>query len=202
MVGTRLSEEAIHRLRQLSATVGGTLATAAVVPELAGFGSPGFGRYQLLLIIFGAIGLAGGWLGRRIVPVHKSLALLMVNAIVVLGVLEIGSGILLDVLDTRPLARAEARAERGFIEHPYFRSRDWASKFWTEHAQAAFTNRYEPYVVWRSAPFAGEQMNIGAGGERAASSTECQSGSYEILVFGGSAVWGWAVPDRSTPTWC
>jgi lysophospholipase L1-like esterase len=67
--------------------------------------------------------------------------------------------------------------------------------------QAAFTNRYEPYVVWRVAPFAGEYLNISSEGERAASSAECQRGSYEILVFGGSAVWGWGVPDESTIPW-
>jgi lysophospholipase L1-like esterase len=201
MVGTRLSDEAVHGLRRLSVIVGGLLVGAGVAPELVGVGSAGFGQYQLLLIVLGGIGIVVGWLGRRIVLAHKALALLLLNSLVLLGILELGSGIVVEVLDRRARADAAAEALPGFIEHPYFRSRDWASSFWTEHRQAAFINRYEPYAVWRVAPFAGEYINISSEGERAASSAECQAGSYEILVFGGSAVWGWAAPDRSTIPW-
>lgn len=83
-------------------------------------------------------------------------------------------------------------------EAPYlYPGQPWAQRFWKE-AQQANKYQYEPYVVWRHAPFSGNFVNVDANGIRRTLNSDCSSGKYKIWMFGNSTMWGTSVPDSET----
>jgi hypothetical protein len=83
-------------------------------------------------------------------------------------------------------------------EAPYlYPGQPWAQQFWKE-AQRADKYQYEPYVVWRHAPFSGQFVNVDTNGVRRTVNSDCSAGGYRIWMFGNSTMWGTSVPDAET----
>lgn len=169
--------------------------------------SPGVSTGKLLLVLVG-IGLVSvGLLRETIVAVYKTIAILLLNTVVLLGLVEAA---LFIVSSSTGLFRNEketdAREISRFVDGEplllsYYQSRDWARQYVEEYDRAwtARNLRYVPYVIWRNLPFEGNTINITDRGWRVTPASECGAkDAFQIFMFGGSTMWGTGVPDWGT----
>jgi hypothetical protein len=70
-------------------------------------------------------------------------------------------------------------------------------EYWREQ-QPAQKVQYEPYVLWRRAPFNGSAISIDADGIRRTLHTHCDATTFTVWMFGDSVMWGWGSPDSET----
>jgi hypothetical protein len=86
------------------------------------------------------------------------------------------------------------------IPHPssIYQGQSWASVYWRELKEMTDRLQYQSYVIWRRAPFAGQTINVDAGGIRKTYYSSCDASSYNIWIFGNSSLWGTGVPDWAT----
>jgi len=70
-------------------------------------------------------------------------------------------------------------------------------EYWKEQ-QPAQKVQYEPYVLWRRAPFNGSAISIDADGIRRTLHTHCDASTFTVWMFGDSVMWGWGSPDSET----
>ena len=70
-------------------------------------------------------------------------------------------------------------------------------QYWKEQ-QPAQKVQYEPYVLWRRAPFDGKAISINADGIRRTLHTHCDAATFTVWMFGDSVMWGWGSPDPET----
>jgi hypothetical protein len=70
-------------------------------------------------------------------------------------------------------------------------------EYWIEQ-KAAQKVQYEPYVLWRRAPFNGSAISINADGIRQTLHTHCDARTFTVWMFGDSVMWGWGSPDSET----
>ena len=70
-------------------------------------------------------------------------------------------------------------------------------QYWKEQ-QPAQKVQYEPYVLWRRAPFDGKAISINADGIRRTLHTHCDAATFTVWMFGDSVMWGWGSPDSET----
>jgi hypothetical protein len=86
------------------------------------------------------------------------------------------------------------------IPHPssIYQGQSWASVYWRELKEMTDRLQYQSYVIWRRAPFAGQTINVDAGGIRKTYYSSCDASSYNIWIFGNSSLWGTGVPDWDT----
>jgi lysophospholipase L1-like esterase len=170
--------------------VGATIVVLAIFADKLGYGDPGsLGVGQLLLALVGLVVSLTGLLGKRIVELYRGVAILLLNTLVLLAILELGAII---------IARSHQAAESAGIEKlPYYASQDWTEVYWRE-AKLAENYRYEPYVGWRHLPFAGETVNINQEGIRETPGAECSDRAFKVFTLGGSTMLGWGSPDWGT----
>ncbi len=176
--------------------VGGVVTvTVAGVADRVGYGIPGsFGSGQWLLLLVGSVIVLVGLVGRKIVDVYRSLAVLLLNTLALFAGLELVAIVIarLGILPSpRQVMLAESQAA------PYYATQPWAKAYWQE-AQQAESYRYRPYVVWGHRPFNGETINISEEGIRKTPGADCGPDSYTVFAFGGSSMWGWGSPDWGT----
>jgi hypothetical protein len=70
-------------------------------------------------------------------------------------------------------------------------------EYWKEQ-QPAQKVQYEPYVLWRRAPFNGSAISIDADGIRRTLHSHCDASTFTVWMFGDSVMWGWGSPDSET----
>jgi lysophospholipase L1-like esterase len=135
-------------------------------------------------------------LGQRVRALYKGLAILTLNVFVVFLCLEFGVRVLYKareaIFPAPPQPVTDIRANS-----PYYRSQPWAAQFWREFI-ASRKSQYQPHVLWRRAPMAGQTINIDARGIRVTPGAECIAGSFKVFAFGGSNMWGTGSPDWAT----
>ncbi|MGH7553049.1 MAG: hypothetical protein ACREMQ_08465, partial [Longimicrobiales bacterium] len=181
------------------ATIAGIAASAtALLADIAtGGGSAGLGTGQWLLLAFGAACLAIAALGHRTPSAYRASAIVMLNTLVLLAAIEIAATGMLIVSNRRRPA-VSAVEDSPIARARWYAGRDWTQRFLTEFYRAEHQPRYMPFTLSRSAPFSGRFVNIDQNGYRFTPGADCQPGAYRILVFGGSAVWGWGEVDTAT----
>lgn len=143
-------------------------------------------------------------LGKRIVSVHRTAAIMLFNTVLLLVIVELMSGALLAVVTSRGvrdlLYRTTGRPNDLVAHHylglPYYAEHEWSTAYWREHTMVQ-RQRYSPYVIWRSPGHAGDLINIDDG-LRVVPDTHCTPGALRVYAFGGSAMWGWGSPDWGT----
>lgn len=188
-----LSPEAARLLRAAAGLLGALLLVLVLAGELRG--GDGLGRIQMLLLVAGVLLLLAALLGRRLPGVWRAGGLVLLNTLLVALALELASALVLTVLPRRSPA---LDWRRQYEAAPWFSGRDWAAAFWREHWAAADARRYEPFTLWRSAPFGGRYVNVDSLGFRHTPGAECPPGKRRIMLFGGSTVWGWLAHDSGT----
>jgi hypothetical protein len=85
----------------------------------------------------------------------------------------------------------------------YFTSADhaWPPSYFTELYSVRL--RWHPYSYWQGRPFAGKYINVGEDGLRHTwnngfTGTAHGGRTFQIFMFGGSAMWGYGAPDDDT----
>lgn len=109
-------------------------------------------------------------------------------SVALLALVELASRGVLAVCAPAPLdGRAQAAAHGGA---------PWAAAVFAELHEAD-SMRWEPYVGWRRRAFAGEHLNLDAGGLRR-TLPPAAIGAPRVFFFGGSTIWGTGARDRGT----
>ena len=125
---------------------------------------------------------------------YRAVALLVLNAFIILVGLEFTSRIALGIRSFLP--REEALPDPRAASS-YYVTEAWAHQYWREFLQSRKT-QYHPYTVWRRAPFKGKTINIDERGIRVTPGNDCGPSSLKVFTFGGSPMWGTGSPDWTT----
>ncbi len=180
-----LSDGAVRLLRIAALAAGALLVATALLADVTGLsGGPGISRNQLLFAVAGAVLLAAGALGRRFASLYRGAALLLLNLIAVLLLLEMLSLVGLKLLSGGELSeRAEKAGREGFIAGE----------------RSVTISSYVPWVLWRSEPsYEGDPATIDGEGRRVTPGSADSQDAVEVAVLGGSAIWGACVGDSGT----
>jgi len=70
-------------------------------------------------------------------------------------------------------------------------------EYWKEHEESNQVT-YQPYVLWRRAPYQGELISIDQDGVRRTLHTQCDDKTFTIWMFGDSVMWGTGAADGET----
>lgn len=170
--------------------VGAALGLTAIFADQLGLGESGsVGVGQVILGMTGLGLMLVGILGSRFVNFYRGSAMVLLNTILLLAILELCAIV---------VGRLVLRTEEVRIEAlPYYASKDWTDQYWYE-ARTSLRYRYEPYVLWRHLPFSGEMVNFDDDGLRLTPGANCVDGAFRIYMFGGSTMLGWGAPDWGT----
>jgi lysophospholipase L1-like esterase len=133
--------------------------------------------------------------GRRVPRLYSATALMLLNTLVLVAALEMAAAAILHVVKESP-ASEEPESDRAAASS-YYRTRDWAQEYWSEF-KARPRNRYQPYVLWRMAPYESRLIRIDEQGVRLTPGSICDEGAYTVFFFGGSTAWGLGSPDWGT----
>ena len=179
--------------RMAASALGTMMVVVALLADWIGLDSSDqLSRGEILLLMAGLTVLLLGIFGRRFVAGYRATAIILLNTLVLCAVLELAS-IAISTLNRntyRP-PRFQERLEQLLSRQ----SGDQA--YWQEHSFAVRQN-YHPYVLWRSAPFHGNLINVDKEGWRVTPDNRCGGECYQVFLFGGSAMWGWGAPDSRT----
>ena len=179
------------KVRQsLLIAIGGILIVFAFLADLLGYGDAGsFGIGQILLVIAGGLVFLFGVFGKRFIQIYRDFAVVFLNTLILIALLELTAIV---------IGRFSFRERQADIENlPYYAAQDWSKLYWDE-AGLALGVRYQPYIVWKHAPFQGETVNFAEDGTRLTPGADCQPNSRKIFAFGGSTMLGWGAPDWGT----
>jgi lysophospholipase L1-like esterase len=143
---------------------------------------------HLAALVVGIIALGAAIAGKRVVPAYGTSAVLVMNTILLLALVELGAAIV--VGRNSPTATLPGEGS------PYYRGKPWATAYWREFH--AVRNAYHPYFLWRARPFQGRLINVDSNGMRATPGARCTPDAYQVYTFGGSTLWGWGEPDSTT----
>ncbi|HEU4700734.1 MAG TPA: SGNH/GDSL hydrolase family protein [Gemmatimonadales bacterium] len=188
------------RLRRLALSAGLALLVTggALVAGVAGHGGVAV-RGGLLLLLVGALLAAAGALGRRFAAAWQGAALVLLNTLLLLVVLELAAGLVRpprDEIRQDLFGRADQRTPTLHWTIPYYRARAWSGDYWRElHAIGTW---YHPYVIWRRFPFRGRYIAVDSAGVRRTPGADCGPGAFRVFAIGGSVMWGFGAPDSAT----
>lgn len=186
--------------RKVLAGLGGLLVLTALVADgIHANMLATFGRAQLLFLLVGCGFLFVALTWSRAPEHYRDGATMLVTAVMFFLLAELAAGPGLSILQRFRGSRVDSHGAPVRREDlSYIAGADWAEDFWPEHKMARGAVRYQPYVLWRTAPFSGTKTNITPAGLRMTPGADCTGNVYQIFMFGGSTVWGWGVPDWGT----
>ncbi|MGD0909589.1 MAG: SGNH/GDSL hydrolase family protein [Candidatus Acidiferrales bacterium] len=127
-------------------------------------------------------------------PLISKISFSIAFTVVLLVLIEVISAISFKITEVRQGGLENAQASAALS---VYKSQPWAATYWREEV-AAFNVLYEPYVIWRRAPFKGETIVIEDDGLRRTAHSDCSGQNYTIWIFGGSTMWGAGSPDWLT----
>lgn len=185
MNSNRLSDESVKLLRKVSMVLGGLLLFAALAANIIGLStSSDFSSNQIAFGVAGLVLITAGVFGRRFTIFYRSVAVMLLNIIMAVVILELIALVIVKIIDAdrfriERLKMLEAQSETGRIE--------------------VIENIYAPFVVWRANPEAGnDSLTISQEGNRVTPGQPRSLDSYRIFLLGGSAMWGMTVSDSCT----
>jgi lysophospholipase L1-like esterase len=159
-----------------------------------GLSAPGLSGGQVLVTGFGSLLILFGGLGRRVVGLYQGAALMLLNTLVFLLLVEVGAGVFSKLIS---LDSDDASTDDTRISQPYYTDQEWSAAYWNEFSTAEKFD-YAPYVVWRRPPFSGQTINVDADHHRLTPGAECVAEAFTVFAFGGSTMWGTGAPDWGT----
>ncbi len=166
-------------VRTAAAAIGILSVAAAFCADAAGFSSPGIGRGQIIIALFGLLLIACSVLknpGR----VYRAAAVVLLNTLILLVMLEFAA-------TGFYMIRARSSADRsGDRSDPHAKMLDLLSA------------NYAPYVTWREVPHRQVDFTIDTECRRVVTGASEDPDAYEVFMFGGSTMIGWGVPDSLT----
>ena len=102
----------------------------------------------------------------RLTKAYRTVALILLNTVLLFGFAECASMVSLKVLDMRT---------QDSDVHPYYTAQEWSESYWRDHRlQREVRHRvYEPYVIWTMRPFEGETVRVEEDGRRPTPGASC-----------------------------
>lgn len=191
MISSRRRVKEHRRLRFALAGTGALAIVAAVGADLVRGGSLGdFGAAQFALATLGATAIVGAVTWRRFAGIYRDTATILLTVVLLLVGLNLVARLLL-----RPPDESNTHDP---ADLQYFTDQDWGREVWSDLEVILARRAYEPYTLWRAVPYKSALTNVSDSGYRLTPGSDCSAGAYRIFLFGGSTVWGYAVPDSGT----
>jgi len=185
MDSTKLSNRTIRTIRWVAVSLGFLLFLVASLADLLGLSAgSGFSGNQVTFAAAGIVLVAAGILGRRFLRFYRGTAIMLLNIVIVLILLELLSLVIVKLIDNDRFSdRAQKLEEAG----PDFFER------------TVLVSRYIPWVMWRSTPsYPGDPVTVDEDGYRQTPGASEAPDAYRVFTFGGSAMWGAGVADSCT----
>src|SRR5512145_1382284 len=109
----------------------------------------------------GAVLMRTAAFARRFGAAYRTVALLVLNTLVLLLVIEVVSALILAARPAEPtLAQRVQTFKDKMLRLEYYYGQDWSKAYWDEHMRAVDHWQYQPYTLWRTRPFDGELINV------------------------------------------
>jgi hypothetical protein len=185
MDSTELSDRTIRTIRWVAASFGFLLLLVALLVDLLGLSAgSGFSGNQVAFAVAGFVFVIAGILGRRFPRLYKGTAVLFLNVIIVLILLEFMSLVIVKLVDNDRFSDRARKLEEGGTDIL---------------DRTVLTSTYVPWVIWRSTPsYPGDPVTVGEDGYRLTPGASEAPDAYRVFTFGGSAMWGSGVADSCT----
>ena len=179
----------MERYRKIAVLIGILLFLAALFGNIIGISSgEGIGFGQIFTALSGILIVLAGAFGRRFVNGYRSVAIMILNTLILLALLEFSALILIKMIGIENFRQVNQREQ--------IQNRDLR-----ESGLIFPDQEYYPFIMWRSAPVSLPLMNVNQSGIRRTYWVPPIEG-IRIFALGGSAMWGWMVPDSSTIPSC
>jgi len=185
MTENRLSDSSIRIVRTSAIVFGCLMILVAILSNVIGLSiSSGFSSNQIGFAVAGIVLITSGVLGRRFPGLYRSTALMLLNIVLVLVLLDFVSLVIVKLIDVEEYGIMARK-----MEHEYFQDTE----------QRVIITSYIPYVMWRSSPSQpGGPVTIDDSGFRITPETSRDSDAFTVFMLGGSAMWGMNVNDSCT----
>lgn len=174
---------------KIAIIAGFLLLLATLLGDIIGLSSgEGIGFGQVFMALSGVLIILAGVFRRKFLDGYKSAATIILNTLILLAFLEFSALILIKLIGTENMLRENLREQ--------IQSRDMS-----ESGLIFPDQEYHPFIMWRSAPVDLPLMKVNQDGTR----RTCwipRTAETRIFALGGSAMWGWMVPDSSTIPSC
>jgi hypothetical protein len=185
MPKTRLSDGAVSFLRRIAVVIGLIFIIVAFTADMIGLSAgTGLSGNQIAFGVIGLILIIAGILGRKFSDVYRGSALMLLNMVIALILLDFMSLALVKIIDPERFTVRAAKLERGtlaLVEH------------------TVIIGQYAPYVVWRANPnIANDSTRIDENGYRLTPGSSPDPEAYKVFLMGGSSMWGTSVADSGT----
>jgi hypothetical protein len=191
------------RLRAVFVAIGIITLVLVILSPVLNLSQPGIGVGKLTVMILAILLIAVGIFWRNLPRAYSSLALILMNIVVLLVFVEVGLGWLNRALPDNVDQKSESPqlAENGFPYDPrsdlsVYQDVDWGAQYWEDYARTQFSE-YTPYTLWHRRSYSTETINID-GDIRLTTPNDCTSDSLTVFAFGGSTMWGSGAPDWAT----
>ena len=183
-----------QKLRRPVFVLGLLMAALALLADPLGLSSAGLSSGQLLVAGVGLLLMLVAVLGQRVVSAYQGLALLLLNTLVLLVLIEIGAGVISYAISLGGDDEADPDPR---ISQPYYADQEWSAAFWNDFS-AAEKFAYAPFVVWRRPPYSGQTITVDEQNRRVTPGAQCEADAFTVWAFGGSTMWGTGAPDWGT----
>lgn len=172
------------KFRILITAAGVLLVAVAILSDAAGLSSGDeFGYGQVFVVSAGGLLVLVGVFGKRFVEGYKSVSIILLNTFLLLALVEFSSLVVVKLVG----------AEKVFAGQ-----RELLQSHTLEKDGLIFPDfQYYPFVTWKSAELDLSLMNVDSDGTRRTCGNP-EGSSMTVFMLGGSAVWGWMVPDSCT----
>ncbi|MFO7626035.1 MAG: hypothetical protein R6V62_02095 [Candidatus Fermentibacteraceae bacterium] len=180
-----MSDSAVKLLRGVSLCLGVLMIAVAFLSDMAGLSAEGgMSRNQIGFLLAGLALVSAGLLGRKFPVCYRGVALVVLNVIVFLVLLEVVSLVLLKTLNPESMRIHSRKVSEGHLE---------------QLESNVVQGVYAPFVVWRSNPLMNcDSVTITDDNFRLVPGSSDDPGAYRVFLFGGSAMWGVGVSDSNT----
>ena len=181
-----MSQKLIRFLRFVSLLFGCALILVSLTADLTGLSvGSGFSRNQWLILCMGLFAIIGGILGAAFAKLYRRTAIMLLNLLILLVVLDISALVVVKLIDADRFRLRQRKLDAGGVH--------------LLHDNVV--ERYVPFVLWRAVPdtvMAGATTD-GEGFRITPPSTVRSDGdTLYLYAFGGSAMWGYGVDDTCT----
>ena len=167
-------------------TAGSLMILAGVLGDQLGLSSgSGFGFGQVFMCLTGIVLAAAGFFGKKFPSVYRDVSLILLNTLILLLFIEFAAIMAVKLLGVETISPGSVRES---IQREQLRE---TGVFFPER-------RFKPFLVWRSVPTQLSQLDIDSSGVRRTLHAPDDAYEMSVMTLGGSAMWGWMVPDSLT----
>lgn len=179
-----LSESSVKTLRISAISLGVLFLAAGILANGTGLSvSSGLSRNQIGFIAAGILLISAGIAGRRLPGAYKGTAMVLLNTVMAIALLELISIVAVKIVDNDRFTIRQRKMEEGHLD---------------QVERLTLRSTYSPYVIWRVDPLiTNDSCILDENGYRVTPGSP-SDWTTTVMLFGGSAMWGNGNTDRET----